>query len=139
MAKLLATTLLLRVPRVLARRFLCDLLLLLLGFGCFAAHQVCQRHVFANSNCKSVSEGTATDLLSFQSGDLRGERARIEIAVAKLPIEVRSPGVDGTFAVDSSGETTLLLANLNISEVYSVHTNLLRRTENSELASAPND
>lgn len=57
--------------------------------------------------------------------------------MAELTIEVWTPRVDTTFLVDCDSEATLLLADLNVMEVDTVHADLLRGAKHSELPRTP--
>ena len=115
------------------------LLLLLLSFGGLSAHQIGHGNIFADSDCKSITQGCSTDLLALEAGYLGRQRPCVKVAMAKLAIEVWTPGVDCSSSIDGSGKATLLLADLNVGEVNTIHAHFLRRAKNAKLSRTPNN
>ena len=57
--------------------------------------------------------------------------------MAELSVEIRTPRVQCTFLINRCCEARLLLANLNVTEVDTVHANFLGSTKDAELTCAP--
>ena len=114
-------------------------LLGLLGFSSLASFQISKGHILTNSDGEPVTKSCLLDLLAFETHNLRGEGPRVEVTLAELSIEIRSPGIEGSFLVNRCCKARLRLADLNVFEVDTVHADFLGSAEHSELACTPHD